>query len=305
MARSRLRLALTALGAAAAVAAGTAATPATAAEPRPRVPRYVALGDSFTSGPSIPRQVNARCGRSDANYPSIVREELGIADRTSFTDASCGGATTDHMWNRQGATGNDPQLDAISRDTSLVTLGIGGNDIGFGEIIGRCIHPLGPVESIPRDNPCQRYFTRNGVDELDKRVNETAPKVAAVLKAVHERAPHARVAVVGYPALLGDDIEGCRKSVRIADGDIPYLRGTLRRLNAMLRKQATDRGDLYVNTNATTADHDACQPFEERFVEGLYPRPSRPAVAFHPNAGGERAMAEAVVDTIIFGPSAR
>ncbi len=295
--RNRARSVVTALGVVAAVTAG-AVVPASAdtAEPRPRAARYVALGDSFTAGPAIPRQIDPRCGRSDANYPSVIRRTLGIA---AFTDASCGGATTDHLWQRQRATGNAPQLDAVGRDTGLVTLGIGGNDSVFADLFGRCVHRTGTV---PRDNPCQRQYTRGGTDELDRRVNATAPKVAAALEAVHRRAPHARVAVVGYPAIIGDDVEGCRASLRIADGDLPYVRGTLRRLNAMLRKQATDRGDLYVNTHAATAGHDACRPAAERWVEGLRTLPGRPSAPLHPNAYGERAMAKAVVDALVFGP---
>ncbi|GHC36066.1 SGNH/GDSL hydrolase family protein [Streptomyces cinnamoneus] len=274
-------------------------TSATAAEAAPRAGHYVALGDSFTAGPGIPRQTDARCGRSSANYPSLVRADLGI---TSFTDASCDGASTVHMEQRQRETGKAPQLDALHRNTRLVTLGIGGNDIGLGEVFARCFRPAGG--EVPRDNPCQRSYHRNGTDELDRRIEAAAPQVAAVLKAVHERAPRARVAVVGYPALIGDDVEGCRASLRIADGDIPYVRGTLRRLNAMLRREATAQGHLYVNTHATTAGHDACRPFADRYVEGLTTRPrTRPAAPLHPNAAGERAMAKAVADALVFGPA--
>ncbi|MEV5237534.1 SGNH/GDSL hydrolase family protein [Streptomyces cinnamoneus] len=318
--RTTTRWAVSALGAMAALAT-TVATPAsatastttkaaadtrafiaadvTAADAAPRAGHYVALGDSFTAGPGIPRQTDAQCGRSSANYPSLVRTDLGI---TSFTDVSCNGASTIHMEQRQRATGKAPQLDALHRNTRLVTLGIGANDIGLGEVFARCFRSGGG--EVPRDNPCQRSYHRNGTDELDRRIEATAPKVAAVLKAVHERAPRARVAVVGYPALIGDDVEGCRASLRIADGDIPYVRGTLRRLNAMLRREATAQGHLYVNTHATTAGHDACRPFADRYVEGLTTRPrTRPAAPLHPNAAGERAMAKAVADALVFGPA--
>ncbi|PHQ53361.1 hypothetical protein BLA24_01725 [Streptomyces cinnamoneus] len=296
---TRVRSALTALGAAATLAAGVLApASATAATPRSHGERYVALGDSFTSAPSVPRQTDTACGRSDANYPSLVREELGFG---RFTDVSCAGAATEHLWQRQPVTGNAPQLAALGPDTALVTLGIGGNDVGFMDVLARCVHPTGEV---PRDAPCQRAYTREGGgDELQRRIDDTAPKIAAALDAVHRRAPHARVAVVGYPTLIGDDVEGCRRSLRIADGDLPYLRGTVRNLNAMLRRQAVAHGDLYVNTHGTTFGHDACRPFADRWVEGLttYPR-IRPAAPFHPNEDGERAMAEAVVDALVDGP---
>lgn len=69
---------------------------------------YVALGDSYTSGPLIPDQVDANCARSNRNYPSLV---AGRLRGTTLTDVSCGGATTAEMWKAQG--GNPPQLDAL------------------------------------------------------------------------------------------------------------------------------------------------------------------------------------------------
>ncbi|MFI9204123.1 SGNH/GDSL hydrolase family protein [Streptomyces sp. NPDC053048] len=297
-------MAFAALGTAATLAAGAALTPATAATPQPqaqaqpleRTQRYVALGDSYASGPVIPRQNDLTCLRSNANYPSLIRNELGLTD---FRDVTCMGAKTDDMFQQQRDTRRPPQLDAVDRGTRLVTLSVGGNDIDFADILKRCTHPFQPV---PEGNPCQRYFSQRGTDDLDQRINDTAPKVAALLKAIHKKAPRARVAVVGYPAIIGDDAQACRKSLRVAEGDVPYLRGTLRRLNAMLRQQAVAQGDLYVNTNARTADHDACRPWNERWIEGIAPVNPWTAAAFHPNARGEKAMSEAVLDALIFGP---
>lgn len=90
---------------------------------------YVALGDSYTSGPDVPVQLGptttpsapSACQRSSANYPSLVARALGL----QLDDVSCGGATTDDMTESQGP-GIPPQFDALRSTTALVTVGIGG-----------------------------------------------------------------------------------------------------------------------------------------------------------------------------------
>ncbi|MFJ1967645.1 SGNH/GDSL hydrolase family protein [Streptomyces sp. NPDC087903] len=245
---------------------------------------YVALGDSYTSGPLIPRQVDANCARSDHNYPSLL---AATRRAVVLKDVSCAGATTEQMWKAQGTNG--PQLDAVDRDTDLVTLQIGGNDIGFSSIIATC------AQLSSQDlagNPCQRSYTSSGVDRLALAVLETAPKVTRVLRAVHARAPHARVLVVGYPDLLPDDGSGCYPSVPFAAKDFPYLRDTTKRLNLMLRLVAALNRAEYVDTYGPTRGHDMCKAPADRWIEPL--RPASPAAPAHPNAKGEEAMAGAV-----------
>ncbi|MYX19049.1 SGNH/GDSL hydrolase family protein, partial [Streptomyces sp. SID8380] len=158
--------------------------------------RYVALGDSYTSGPKLGTQVDTACARSDVNYPSLVAAALAPA---SFTDVSCGGADTRHMTGPQGEA--PPQLDALSPDTTLVTLGIGGNDLDLPLLLGRCA-VLGTL--LPYGAPCRTSFTLLGKDEIDARIDGVAPKIDAVLAEIHRRAPAARVLVVGYPVILPD-----------------------------------------------------------------------------------------------------
>ncbi|MGH1555344.1 SGNH/GDSL hydrolase family protein [Streptomyces sp. L7] len=208
--------------------------------------QYVALGDSYTSGPYIPTQVDANCARSDHNYPSVV-----TADQrgTVLTDVSCSGATTAEMWQAQGT--NPPQLDAVQRDTDLVTVQIGGNDIGFSTIIGTCAK-LSATDLT--GNPCQRYYNSSGVDQLALNILNTAPKVTKVLRAVHKKAPHARVLVVGYPDLPARRAEAAAApSAPFAAKDFPYLRDTGKRLNLMLRLVAALNGAEYVDTYGPTA----------------------------------------------------
>src|SRR3954447_26502873 len=122
-----------ALGGCALFAASTIPAVANGVGGHGRDTQYVSLGDSYTSGPLIPHQVDANCARSDHNYPSIVAAGQRV---TAFKDVSCSGATTENMWKSQGS--NAPQLNALQRDTDLVTVQIGGNDIGFGSIIATC-----------------------------------------------------------------------------------------------------------------------------------------------------------------------
>ncbi|MFG1810301.1 SGNH/GDSL hydrolase family protein [Streptomyces sp. NPDC049040] len=245
---------------------------------------YVALGDSYTSGPAIPTQVDANCARSDRNYPSLVAAAGRYA---SFTDVSCGGATTAQMWQAQGTNG--PQLDAVDRDTTLVTLQIGGNDIGFGSIIATC---AGLSVTDPAGSPCKQHYRASGVDQLTVNVVKTAPKIAQVLRDVHRRAPHAEVVVVGYPDLLPDDGVGCFPAVPFAAGDFPYLRDTEKSLNTMLKIVALFGGAEYVDTYRPTVGHDMCKAPADRWIEPLVP--ASPAAPAHPNAKGEQVMAQAV-----------
>ncbi|MEU3518500.1 SGNH/GDSL hydrolase family protein [Streptomyces sp. NPDC006654] len=278
-----------ALGGCALVAASTA--PAAAhggGHGDDRVTSYVALGDSYTSGPAIPTQVDADCARSDHNYPSLVAAAREV---TAFKDVSCSGATTAQMWQAQGTNG--PQLDAVRRDTDLVTVQIGGNDMGFGSIIATC---AGLSSKDLAGDPCRQYYNASGTDQLLLAVLRTVPKVDKVLRAVRARAPHARILVVGYPDLLPDDGSGCYPTVPFAAKDFPYLRDTEKRLNLALRLVAAWNGARYVDTYGPTVGHDMCKAPADRWIEPL--RPTSPAAPAHPNTTGEAVMAQAVLDRL-------
>ncbi|MFD3309083.1 SGNH/GDSL hydrolase family protein [Streptomyces sp. NPDC058694] len=265
-------------------AGATAASASAPSTSTARTVNYVALGDSYASGPGIPTQVDAACARSDRNHPSL----LAAARNWQLTDVSCSGATTTALAGPQGS--QPPQLDALGADTDVVTLTIGGNDIGFSRNLATC---AGLTSKDPTGNPCQAFFTSGGTDQLEQRVNDTAPKIAAALDAVRQRAPHAKVLVVGYPDLFPDDGVGCTGSaVPLAAGDFAYLRDTEKKLNAMLASQASANGAGYVDTYTPTVGHDMCKPAGERWIEPLVPE--GPAAPAHPNAQGQQAMAATV-----------
>ncbi len=276
------------LAATAAVAASLViAVPADAAAP---TGRYVALGDSYTSGPLIPSQVDLNCTRSNHNYPSLVTASI---HSSSFTDVSCGGATTSDILSAgTGELGQavPAQISAVTAATALVSVGIGGNDIGFSGIIETCAEDS---LSSPLGSPCEKEYTAGGTDQLLARVNAAAPRVAAVLRAIHAAAPDARVLVVGYTAILPDSGLGCWPVVPIAYGDVPYLRGIEKSLNSMLASTAAGNGATYVDVYTPSIGHDSCKGSGTRWTEGLIPGTA--AAPFHPNAAGEQGMANAVL----------
>src|SRR5664279_4236109 len=293
------------LAAAALVAAGSAvfataavAGPAGTAPMAAQSHSYVALGDSFTSGPAIPTQLGpttspsapSACQRSSENYPTLTAQTLGL----TLTDVSCGGATTADLTGSQG-TGIPPQLDALRRSTSLVTVGIGGNDLGFSTIATSCAAytPWGPTQV---GWSCRAHYMSGGTDQLAAAAQQVGAKVASVLRDVRERAPHARVLVIGYPDIVPQTGSGCWPSLPFTADDLGYLRGVETNLNQILESEARAAGDGYVDTATPSALHDACSPVASRWVEPvLHPAGSFP---LHPGATGMAGMAGVLVGAV-------
>lgn len=246
---------------------------------------YVALGDSYAAGPGIPIQYGpVGCGRSSHNYPSLLASALRVA---RFTDVSCGGATTASMTTPEHMSDgtNPPQFAALTRDTDLVTLTIGGNDIGFGEIVSTC-GALAATQ--PAGNPCQRHFTSGGTDELATRIAAVAPLIKNVIAGIRKRAPHATIMVVGAVRIL-PSTGGCYPSLPFATGDTSYLNRIQGLLNSVTGQQARATGALFVDSYRFSYGHDACEPPWQRWVEGL--QPQSPAAPLHPNVTGMAAVA--------------
>jgi lysophospholipase L1-like esterase len=251
---------------------------------------WAALGDSFAAGPLIPnQQLNPLgCLRSDHNFAHLAAAQLGL----SLADVSCSGAKTDDMTDAQNVTPgpNPPQFNALTADTGVVTLQIGGNDIGFTEIIRNCASPT------PFGHPCRDRYVVGGRDIIAERIAATAPKVAAVLQGIRARSPEARVFVVNYAAILPETGSGCWPTVPLAWADVPYLRGVQKALNAMLAAQAATNGARVVDDYTASIGHDACRSSSTKWVEPLIP--TNLAAPFHPNARGESGIATVVAAAV-------
>jgi lysophospholipase L1-like esterase len=251
----------------------------------------VALGDSYTAGALLPFNLLASplgCLRSSKSYPVLVAAAL----HAPLTDVACASAGVKNLTQPQhtywGGT-NPAQLGALSPDDSLVLLTLGGDDIGFLNVLQECVK-LSFTD--PWGSPCKAHYAQGGTDQLAANVRTEAPKITAALAAIRARAGQARIVLIGYPDMFPQSGD-CWPGVPFTSGDVAYLRGIELSANAMLATEAAAAGATFVNTYPPTTGHDMCQPESVRDIEGLIP--GSLALPFHPNARGQQAIATAVL----------
>ena len=248
--------------------------------------RYVALGDSFTSGTGLPhtRRDAVFCGRSSLSYPHLVAKAVDA----ELTDVSCGGATTDNgtQAQPQGAGGPalPPQLDAVTEDTTLVTVGLGANDFAwYGGVMFSC---TSAASLDPTGNPCEEQSATpgSGITELPARIST---QLEALLAEVHRRAPKAHVLLVGYPQPV--PASGTCPELPLAPGDYPFVRAQWAALDEAMRHAATAAGATYVDVLGPSEGHDICAG-ADAWVNGYTALPGV-AEAYHPLTAGQAAVA--------------
>ncbi|MFJ8546852.1 SGNH/GDSL hydrolase family protein [Streptomyces sp. NPDC093586] len=218
--------------------------------------------------------------------------ETSAGKNRAFKDVTCSGATTRGIWNPQGS--KPPQINALTPNTKLVTLTIGGNDVGFTGVLATCALVK---SSDPDGSPCKKQYT-TGKDVLGERINTVEGRVREALTDIRRRSPDAKIIVVGYPALFPDNGAGCAE-VPFAKGDFAFLRDTAMKLNRALARRAAAGGTgvSCADTYAPTVGHDMCQSRSRRFIESL--TPGAGAMAAHPNGYGHLMMAVAAYDRIL------
>ncbi|MCW2797339.1 SGNH/GDSL hydrolase family protein [Nocardioides sp.] len=252
-------------------------------------PTYVALGDSFTAAPLASKtDPGDGCLRSRHNYPALIAAAMA---GTKLDDRSCAGADTTSLIGVQNTPqGVVPaQFDALATDTSLVTVGIGGNDFGiYGTLIGTC---PGLRASDPTGSPCQDQLTAGGTDQLLAEVAKLGPRLTSTIAGIRDRSPDAEIVVVGYPSAIAAG-STCPDLLPLADGDYAYAA----RINAALaetQKRAAKKADaLYIDTFAASEGHDICSP--DPWVNGQVTSADT-ALAFHPLLAEQRAVAQLVL----------
>lgn len=217
---------------------------------------YVALGDSYSSGVGTPG-TSGECGQGPGGYASLWATDQRPA---SFQLLACSGATTDDVL--------QSQLPALSADTDLVSITIGGNDAGFFPTVMLCAQST--------DAACEQQVTsaRTGIARV------LPGKLDATYQAIRQRAPSAAVVVMGYPRLF-DPTSDCP-----ADGMTTFKRQLLNSAADQLARVISDRaqtaGFTFADVRARFDGHSSCTP--NAWINTL--SPARISDSFHPNMPG-------------------
>ena len=253
--------------------------------------RYVNLGDSYSSGAGIQPAVATappQCSQSQLNWA----HDIARVKRYQLTDVSCSGAETKDFRTSQ-SPGVAPQLDALTADTKLVTMTIGGNDNSvFTSSIEKCA--TAAATTAGQGNPCERTYGNSFVNTIN---SSNYPNIVKALKDVRAKAPNARVAISGYLTIL-PPTQGCYPIMPVAAGDVPYLNRIQAALNSAVKRAAQQTGATYLDVTAISQGHDACQSPFKRWVEPIVPVNAAPV---HPNFVGEGVMAKNALDKLGLG----
>jgi lysophospholipase L1-like esterase len=259
--RHRLVLAALALTAAAlpvlAAASPAAASPAAAAQPEVS---YVALGDSYSSGVgagNYSRSVGS-CERSSGAYPALWAAESHPA---SFASEACSGATIGSVLGSQ--------LSALNKATTLVSITIGGNDVGFAPVMSTCV-------ILPTS------FCVQAVVGAEAEIRAVLPgKLNQLLAAVSADAPDARVVVVGYPEPY--DLSRSASCIGLSTTDRTDLDQAAAQLDTQLLAAADRYGDAFADVRSAFGGHQICDSDSwMNSVDWL-----DIGASYHPNAAGQ------------------
>lgn len=224
---------------------------------------YVAMGDSFAAGTGTGvTDLDPACQRSSLAYAPLIEAERFD---TSLTFVACGfGVTT------QGLI--DTQVQYLDRQTDVVTVSVGGNDLGFGTLAGTCI--AGTLQQCLGLTAQTEAFVQT---VLPGRLDEA-------YDAIRDRVRKAEVIVVGYPRFYADDYVPCPNSLGIEAPEAAALNDLVETLDAVIADRAAAAGFTYVSVVGAFTGHDMCAPAP--WINGVV-APSR-FDAYHPTAAGYR-----------------
>jgi lysophospholipase L1-like esterase len=228
---------------------------------------YVSLGSSIASGFGISVQ-STTCGRSSRDFGQLIAAHYEVR----LTDVSCGAAVIPNVLDTPQGT-YPPQIWAVTPNTKLVTVAVGGNDINYNATAITCGDPK---------TVCRAPAM------LDAEVAALPAKLAAMLDRIKAAAPSATIVFVTYPREVPD---GNCAALSFTDDEAAVVRQMGMRLEAAFVAAAKRPGVVFVDPYAAPGDHTGCAPSSRRWTAGHV---ASDGFAYHPTALGHEVMAQMI-----------
>jgi len=251
----------------AALAAATLPVLAPAQASAQPVVHYVALGDSYSSGVGAGSYIGSSgsCDQSTNAYPALWDTANQPA---SYVSEACSGATT--------ATVLSSQLSALSTATTLVSITVGGNDVGFSSVMETCV-----LEST---SSCV-----SAVNHAEALTASALPgELDSVLSAISAAAPNARVVVLDYPRLY--DLNKSSSCIGLSTTDRTDLNHGADQLDDQIQKAAARHSDVFADVRGYFTGHEICDSsswlHSVNFLDV--------SESYHPTASGQSGAYEPV-----------
>jgi lysophospholipase L1-like esterase len=193
--------------------------------------RYVALGDSYSSGVGT-GSTTGSCGQSPNAAPALWAKANSPA---SFTFAACAGAKTSDVINTQ--------LSSLSASTTLVSITIGGNDVGWSSIMETCV--------LNSTSSCE-----SAVSAGESYVKGTLTgQLGTTLADIRAHAPNAKIVVLDYPDFYDLSAWLC---IGLSSADHQAIDNGINELDSTLQTAAAKNGDTFADVRSEFSGHELC-----------------------------------------------
>lgn len=269
---------------------------------------YVALGDSFSSGEGVepfisPSDTNG-CHRSSHAYPNVLSEAPDI-NWSLKAFRACSGATTETVM--QGKSGEPGQLDSLSDYTDIVTITVGGNDVGFTPFVKKCLTGYDAYFGCTAGSQEYDYAFQQLSLLPDLLVNPSPSpsQSTGVFTALSAKAPNADVYVLGYPHVVplsteGEDPGTC---LLIDDTEKVAARSLVTGLNNTLRDAVAEMNGAQGGATFYYVDPEIpSSPFYRKEIcqDGTYFNGAMwpDEYSYHPNQLGQQAYASLLMQNL-------
>jgi lysophospholipase L1-like esterase len=274
-----------------------------------------------------------KCHLSSRSYPYLIAKQLGI-EAQFVHNVACSGATTKDVvggdvgyWGQGGrlktsglglddtsgtlykaqvmdvfAPGRVHQIAFIDKyRPKIITVGIGGNDVGFMEKLRGCVGP----------SVCEWANTAEGREKTAIEIQSAFDTLVKTYTAVHNASPLSKMYVVGYPKVI-DQNGSCTliNGMLLDSSERQFMNEGIKYINQVILAAAQKAGIKYIDVENSFGDQILCGNVQPSVMNAIRTGDDSPistktdwikligSESFHPKPIGHIDIASAIIDNI-------